>query len=96
MSDVSIHAALDAVTRANECLRRAVLKQNERLYILVTAVVGLAQEQRLVQNYAVSDALRSALNAAGIRIVQGTAGYTYDKIPAALRSHQVNDTWDMA
>lgn len=85
--------ALDALDTAVARVNLDARRQHRRYCTLVSAIVALAEQYRVSKNYAVSDQLRAALLDVGITVTQGTAGYTYDTIPAALRGRPVHDTW---
>lgn len=89
------HPVIGAEELINDAttLLESVKEQHFRFSSLVSSLVKLQQRYRLEKNYVLSDEVRALLNSVGVKIIQGTAGYDYDKIPAALRGRPVGDTW---
>jgi cysteinyl-tRNA synthetase len=76
-----------------ERMTAAAEKQQNIYFTVIDGLVALHQKHRVAKNFAVSDELRTLLNAAGVKITQGTDGYKYEDIPETLRGRPVNDTW---
>jgi cysteinyl-tRNA synthetase len=74
-------------------MRDEISKAKNENFKLINAVVSMHQFYRVNKIYEISDKLREMLNELGIKIIQGTAGYEYDKIPNQLKGRQVNDIW---
>lgn len=77
-------------------IRQLSIKANGQqllYYALIKQMVKLQQKYRLEKNYEVSDAIREVLNSVGVEIIQGTAQYKYEDIPAAMKNRTVEDTW---
>lgn len=87
-----IHQASE-MERAISKLKEDAIRMQQRSNLLISALVSAHQEYRLARNFEMSDRLRALLADVGVKIIQGTAGYDFDKIPAALQGRQVNDTW---
>ena len=74
-------------------LRDEISKEKNENFKLINAIVSMHQFYRVNKIYEISDKLRDVLNELGIKIIQGAAGYEYDKIPNQLKGRQVNDIW---
>lgn len=79
--------------RNSKALQKLAAQQQQRYFALVSNMVALQQSMREAKNYEVSDAIRTSLAVAGIRITQGTGDYTYDLIPPELTGRPTGDTW---
>lgn len=74
-------------------IKDELVKRERAFTALVNKIVALHQKHRLANQYEQSDELRNMLNSAGIVVIQGTAGYEYDKIPAIMYNRTIDDTW---
>jgi cysteinyl-tRNA synthetase len=92
---MSLISDLEELSRACVSMKHKTRAQQELYFKLICGMVKMHQEHRIAKNYAVSDAIRSLLFEVGIRIIQGTAAYKYDKIPDGLKGRQVDDTWEL-
>ena len=90
---MSLISDLEDIRSQCEALSTKARAQQEIYFKVISGVVKLHQENRIAKNFAVSDAIRSMLNDAGIEIIQGTAAYKYEEIPPQLNGRQVEDTW---
>lgn len=90
---MSLIAATKEIERLLDNLKRQAETQQRTYFAVITGMVALQQKHRVAGNYAVSDEIRAVLNVAGVEIVQGTDGYTFDKIPKSLAGRPVGDTW---
>lgn len=82
----------EAQMAIQEVIEQLKLEQG-RLNGIVSGIVKIHQAVRLAKSYDLSDALRQVLNAAGIEVIQGTAGYAYNNIPESLKGNPIGDTW---
>jgi len=82
-----------------DSLKRLQTKASEQQMVyhhLINGMVAMHQQSRLAQNYEISDAIRSQLNAVGVKIIQGTAQFgSYENIPEHLRNDTVNDRYEI-
>ena len=74
-------------------LQSELTAQQQAFFVLVDGLVKRQQALRLEQNFAESALLSRLLNKVGVTIIQGTAEYSYDKIPNHLRSRPIGDSW---
>jgi len=74
-------------------LHKNIKAERKEYYMLINLIVGLHTTYRLAKDYATSDKIREVLNQSGIKIIQGTVGYTYEDIPEKLKGRQYQDTW---
>jgi hypothetical protein len=86
---------LDELKKQCARMEQKTKRQQEIYFKLINGIVKLHQENRVANNYPISDALRELLNSVGVSIMQGSAGYEYDKIPPSLKGRPVDDTWAM-
>ncbi len=90
---MSLIQDLDDIKNKIRSMGDKAARQQCIYYDVIALVVRMHQRHRVAGDYAVSDEIRDLLKSVGVIIVQGTAGYDYEKIPDALKGRPVDDQW---
>ena len=84
---------LSELTKQCTRLEKKVQVQQSIYFKLINGIVKMHQDSRIEKNYKLSDSLLELLKSVGVTVIQGTAGYEYDKIPLSLKGRPSDDTW---
>ncbi|UOF79379.1 cysteinyL-tRNA synthetasE [Caudoviricetes sp.] len=90
---MSLIARLDEIEKLVILTKSEAHKKQLAYFKVINGLVSLHQKYRILKNYEVSDELRSLLNSIGIKVIQGTAGYSYEDIPKSLIGRTYDDQW---
>jgi hypothetical protein len=77
---MSLIQDLDDLTRSVRAMQEKSAMQQRMFFRLVDGLVRINQEFRVAKRYDVSDRLRALLAEAGVDVIQGTGGMSWDDI----------------